>query len=133
MPTLLCEWPIESIGKCFVFFPPIIAYTQILYANATKSNISAYIAACVHQLGENHENSDKQARKGTHAAAAACVHYLAGKKFIDRLGKCQILGQPGCQATHAAAAACVEKPHHWWSCLQQDLDEVASCGFHGKL
>ena len=24
--ALLCEWPIESIGKCFVFFPPAFAY-----------------------------------------------------------------------------------------------------------
>jgi hypothetical protein len=28
----------------------------------------------------------------THAAAAACVHYLAGRKSINRLGKFQILG-----------------------------------------
>ena len=34
--TLLCEWPIESIGKCFVFY---------LYPHLNiKSNKSAYIA-----------------------------------------------------------------------------------------
>ena len=31
-------------------------------------------------------------KSSMHAAAAACVHYLAGRKSINRLGKFQILG-----------------------------------------
>ena len=30
----------------------------------------------------------KMPRKCMHAAGAACVHYLAGKKSINRSGKC---------------------------------------------
>jgi hypothetical protein len=56
----------------------------------------------------------KSTRKGTHAAGAACVHYLAGKKSINR-SRNVILGYPDwkfLKSTHAAPAACLEKPHH---------------------
>ena len=46
---------------------------------------------------------------------AACVHYLVGKKSINRFGKCH--SGLAKQEISKIYACCSEKPHHWWSCL----------------
>ena len=80
--TLLCEWPIESIGKCFVFY---------LYPHLNiKSNKSAYIAGiCFRMQRALHIKSNKSAyTAGICFKMQSAFQQMVKHQTIDFILKC---------------------------------------------